>query len=139
MPVAALNVEALLRATDPAALGFHSTDELNDVDCAIGQDRAIAAIEFGVGIQREGYNLYVAGPSGIGKRTLIDHLLARHAGERGEPSDWCYVNDFDNPSRPRALNLPAGKGVQLRRDMEKLIERLLTTVPTVFRLSLIHI
>ncbi|MBK6288092.1 MAG: AAA family ATPase [Gammaproteobacteria bacterium] len=133
MPVAALNVEALLRATDPAALGFHSTDELNDVDCAIGQDRAIAAIEFGVGIQREGYNLYVAGPSGIGKRTLIDHLLARHAGERGEPSDWCYVNDFDNPSRPRALNLPAGKGVQLRRDMEKLIERLLTTVPTVFR------
>jgi len=133
MAVETLKVDALFRATDAQALGFRSTAELPDVDSAMGQDRAIAAIEFGVGIQREGYNLYVAGPTGIGKRTLIDQLLARHAGERGEASDWCYVNNFDDPSRPRALALPPGKGVQLKRDMEKLIERMLVTVPNVFR------
>ena len=133
MAVETLQAEALFRATDAQTLGFRSTAELPDVDSAMGQDRAIAAIEFGVGIQREGYNLYVAGPTGIGKRTLVDQLLARHAGERGEASDWCYVNNFDDPSRPRALALPPGKGVQLKRDMEKLIERMLVTVPNVFR------
>ncbi len=133
MPVQPLGAEALCLHTDPARLGFRSTDDVPDIDSAMGQDRAIAAIEFGVGIRREGYNLYVAGPTGIGRRTLVDHLLARHAGERGEPSDWCYVNNFDDPSRPRALELPAGRGVQLKRDMEKLIERMLVTVPNVFR------
>ena len=133
MAVETLKADALSRATDAQALGFRSTAELPDVDSAMGQDRAIAAIEFGVGIQREGYNLYVAGPTGIGKRTLVDQLLARHAGERGEASDWCYVNNFEDPSRPRALALPPGKGVQLKRDMEKLIERMLVTVPNVFR------
>ena len=133
MAVETLKAEVLSRATDAQALGFRSTAELPDVDSAMGQDRAIAAIEFGVGIEREGYNLYVAGPTGIGKRTLVDHLLARHAGERGEASDWCYVNNFEDPSRPRALALPPGKGVQLKRDMEKLIERMLVTVPNVFR------
>ena len=133
MAVETLKADALSRATDAQALGFRSTAELPDVDSAMGQDRAIAAIEFGVGIQREGYNLYVAGPTGIGKRTLVDQLLARHAGERGEASDWCYVNNFDDPSRPRSLALPPGKGVQLKRDMEKLIERMLVTVPNVFR------
>jgi lon-related putative ATP-dependent protease len=133
MAVETLQAEALFQATDAQTLGFRSTAELPDVDSAMGQDRAIAAIEFGVGIQREGYNLFVAGPTGIGKRTLVDQLLARHAGERGEASDWCYVNNFEDPSRPRALALPPGKGVQLKRDMEKLIERMLVTVPNVFR------
>ena len=134
MSVQPLVPELLCCRTDPATLGFRSTEELPDIDsAAMGQDRAIAAIEFGVGMQREGYNLYVAGPTGIGKRTLVDHLLAQHAARRGEPSDWCYVNNFEDASRPRALSLPAGKGVQLKRDMEKLIERMLVTVPNVFR------
>jgi predicted ATP-dependent protease len=134
MSVQPLAPELLCCRTDPATLGFRSTEELPDIDsAAMGQDRAIAAIEFGVGMQREGYNLYVAGPTGIGKRTLVDHLLAQHAARRGEPSDWCYVNNFEDASRPRALSLPAGKGVQLKRDMEKLIERMLVTVPNVFR------
>ena len=128
-----LDPRSLRRSTEPASLGFHSTAELEEPDSAIGQERAIAALEFGVGIAGDGYNLYVAGPTGIGKRTLVEHLLARHAAERGDISDWCYVNNFDNPSRPRALRLPCGRGVQLKRDMEKLIERLLVSVPGVFR------
>jgi len=133
MTIRPLDASLLYRATDHTALGFRSTEDLEDVDSAMGQDRAIAAIEFGVGIEREGFNLYVAGPAGTGKRTLVDRLLSRHARERGEAMDWCYVNNFEHPSRPIALKLPSGKGSQLKRDMEKLIERLIVTVPTVFR------
>jgi lon-related putative ATP-dependent protease len=133
MTIPPLDASLLYRATDHTTLAFRSTEDLEDVDSAMGQDRAIAAIEFGVGIEREGFNLYVAGPAGTGKRTLIDRLLLRHARERGEAMDWCYVNNFEHPSRPIALKLPSGKGAQLKRDMEKLIERLIVTVPTVFR------
>jgi len=100
MPATRLAPEQLHTATDPAGLGITSTAELH---ATTGQDRAVAAIEFGVGMPRAGYNLYVAGPPGIGKRTLVEQLLAKQAGTRGEPSDWCYVNNFDDPSRPRAL------------------------------------
>ena len=133
MALTALSPELLCTHTDPATLGVRSSEELADLEPALGQDRAIAAIEFGIGMPREGYNLYVAGPAGMGKRTLVEHLLSRHAAERGEAQDWCYVNNFDDPSRPRALKLPAGRGAQLKRDMEKLIERLLVSVPNVFR------
>jgi predicted ATP-dependent protease len=133
MPVPSLPPAQLRTATHAQDLGFRTTDELAAVDTAMGQDRAVAAIEFGVGIRREGYNLYVAGPSGMGKRTLVEQLLARRAGEGGEAADWCYVNNFDDPSRPRALSLPRGRGAQLRQDMEKLIERLLVSVPGAFR------
>lgn len=133
MAVQPLAAESLCCRTDPAQLGFRSTDELPAIDAALGQDRAIAAIEFGIGIRREGYNLYVAGPTGIGKRELVDQLLARHTERQSVPSDWCYVNNFDDPSRPRVLSLPAGKGLQFKHDMEKLIERMLVTVPNVFR------
>ena len=133
MPATRLSPEQLHTAADPSRLGITSSDELEELEAATGQDRAVAAIEFGVGMPREGYNLYVAGPPGIGKRTLVEQLLARQASTRGAPSDWCYVNNFDDPSKPRALQLPAGRGAQLRHDMEKLIERLLVGVPNVFR------
>ena len=133
MPATELKPDQLYSAADPAALGVESSEQLEELEAATGQDRAVSAIEFGVDMPREGYNLYVAGPAGMGKRTLVEQLLARQAAARGLPSDWCYVNNFDDPSRPRALQLPAGQGAQLRRDMEKLIERLLVGVPGKFR------
>jgi lon-related putative ATP-dependent protease len=133
MPATELKPDQLYSAADPAALGVESSEQLEELEAATGQDRAVSAIEFGVDMPREGYNLYVAGPAGMGKRTLVEQLLTRQAAARGLPSDWCYVNNFDDPSRPRALQLPAGQGAQLRRDMEKLIERLLVGVPGKFR------
>ena len=132
MPITELRPEALRRTVDPAELSFRSTAELEPLPGTIGQQRAVEAIGFGVGIPSPGYNTYALGPAGTGRTTIIMRLLQREAANRPVPDDWCYVNNFADPHRPRALRLPAGKGTQLRSDMNNLIDELTTEIPKAF-------
>lgn len=117
---APLPAAALFRATDPASLGFATTAELPDLDEIVGQQRAVDAVAFALGMRRLGYNLFALGPEGIGKYTVIRQSLERAAADEPVPPDWCYVHDFGDPQRPRALRLPAGRGVQFRSRMDRL-------------------
>jgi lon-related putative ATP-dependent protease len=129
---APLPVSALRRVRDPARLSFAGTDELPDLGRVIGQDRAVGALEFGFGIRREGYNLYVMGPPGIGKHSLVRRVLEARAEEEPQAPDWVYVNNFDEPHKPLALALPASWANRLQRDMAHLIEDLQDALPTGF-------
>jgi lon-related putative ATP-dependent protease len=103
----------------------------NDIEF-IGQERASAAIELGITINRQGYNIFALGPSGAGKYTVIQHFVARQAAAEAPPEDWCYVNNFEQPYMPRALRLPTGMGKQLERDMGRLVEDLRTGLSSAF-------
>ncbi len=129
---APLPADKLYRSCDPAALGFTSTEELDDVDGLIGQERALDAIRFGGQITQPGFNLFVLGPPGSGKHTAVRRFLERKAGEEPLPSDWVYVNNFDAAHKPRAIALPPGRGLALRRDMHRLITDLQTSIPAIF-------
>src|SRR5690606_29964166 len=108
------------------------TAELEPVELTLGQDRAISAIRLAMAIPDEGYNLFVAGSSGLGKHHLVSEVITRHRGAETEIFDWCYINHFESPYRPRCLKLPRGMAVRLKADMEKLIERLLVALPAAF-------
>jgi len=123
---------ALRQCCDPAGFAFETTDDLPDLHEIIGQERAFDAVRFGVGIRRDGYNLFVLGPGGLGKHTFVHDFLTRRAGEEERPPDWCYLNNFPQPHRPRAIKLPSGTGVKLRQDMEQLVEELRAVVPAAF-------
>jgi lon-related putative ATP-dependent protease len=129
-----LSAQQLYRQSDPSQFDFETTDELEDLSLneIVGQERAVDAILFGIGIRREGYNLFALGPSGTGKRTTITQFLEKQASTEPTPSDWCYVNNFQQPHRPRALQLPPGQGHILRTDMEQLIDELRTVIPAAF-------
>jgi len=127
-----LSAQQLRQRCDPSQFDFETTAELEDLSEIVGQERAVDAILFGIGIQREGYNLFALGPSGTGKRTTIGQFLDQQAASEPIPSDWCYVNNFEQSHQPRALQLPSGQGVVLRQDMEQLVEELRTVVPTAF-------
>lgn len=122
----------LCRRCDPDRFNFETTAELEDLAEIIGQTKAIEAMRFGIGIQREGYNLYVLGPHGTGKHSAIRQFLEQKAVTEPRPSDWCYVNNFDQCYRPRRLRLPAGQGIVLREDMAQLVEELRTILPAAF-------
>ena len=117
---------------DPMQFDFETTAELDDLDQIIGQERAVGAVRFGIGIRRDGYNLYALGPSGTGKRTTVTQFLRRRATNEPVPSDWCYVNNFEDTPKPNSLELPPGQGMELREDMEQLVEELRSVIPTAF-------
>jgi lon-related putative ATP-dependent protease len=130
--IESLKPEALYRRCDPGQFKFETTAALDDLEGIIGQARAVEAVEFGTAIRREGYNLFSLGPSGTGKFKIVRAYLTQKAATEPIPSDWCYVNSFDDPQKPRALRLPPGQGMGLRQDMERLVEELRSTIPAAF-------
>ncbi len=127
-----LPVDALRRTCDPDQFDFETTDDLSSDTQVIGQSRAIEALQFGVGIDSQGYNIYALGPAGTGRRDLVQNLLEHEADAEDPPSDWCYVNNFGDPRTPRMLELPAGRAGDLHEDMEQFIEELKTALPATF-------
>ncbi len=129
---AKLTPEKLYRTCDPRDFSFETTAELDGHVDAAGQERALDAITFSMGIRHDGFNLFALGPNGTGKQSTIMHFLGNIAPGAPTPPDWCYVNNFENPRNPKALKLPAGKGSSLARDMEHLVEALFTVIPAAF-------
>jgi predicted ATP-dependent protease len=107
---------------DPADLPFETTGQLSPQDGAIGQERGVAALEFGLDMESPGFNLFVAGPSGTGRTTTARTYAERQAAKRPTPDDWLYVYNFEHPDHPRSLRLPAGDGARFRDDMAELIK-----------------
>src|SRR5579862_8734052 len=120
------------RVCDPSSLEFETTADLPMLSEVLGQPRAVAAFAFGTGISSPGFNLFALGQPGSGKTTLIRDYLERRAAAQPVPSDLCYVNNFADPRSPAALRLPAGRGIQLKRDIDLLVEELATEIPKAF-------
>ena len=111
---------------------FDTTADLEELHEFIGQPRAASSLEFAVGVRRQGYNLYVMGPAGAGKHAMVEQFLTAHARSEPCPSDWVYINNFERSHQPLALELPAGRGSELREDMRRLIDELRIAVPAIF-------
>jgi len=125
--------QALSAPCDHTRLGFRSTEEIGVADAPIvGQDRAVEAVAFAIGMPHGGFNLFALGEEGTGRATLVRRFLEREAGTRPVPSDWCYVNNFADHRRPKALSLPAGRGRTLHDDMKRLVEELIVAIPAAF-------
>ena len=128
----ALSADALYRRCDVSCLPFASTAELEDLTEFVGQDRALEAVRFGTGIQRQGFNLFLLGPAGMGKFATVRAFLEKKAAEEPTPDEWCYVNNFEKPEKPRALKFPPGRAVPFREDMQLLLENLRSAIPSAF-------
>ena len=133
-----LAADQLYRRCDPDQFSFDTTAELEDLAEIIGQGRALDALHFGIGIAREGYNLYVLGPAGVGKHTVVSQYLQQRATASPVPPDWVYVNNFGREHQPVALRLPSGHGPRLRDDVAHLVEDLRSAIPVAFETEQYH-
>jgi len=124
--------DALYKPCDLTDFKFETTAELADLTELIGQERAREAIRFGVGIRRPGFNLFLLGPAGTGKFGAVREFLLQRAAGEPTPDDWCYVNGFKNSKVPLALRVPPGRGIQLREDMDRLLEHLRSAITSAF-------
>jgi len=126
-----LKPKDLRKVCNPDSFKFETTADLLPLKGIIGQDRAVRALEFGLTVDHQGYNIYLAGALGTGKTTLARELLQKKARKEPRPSDWCYVYNFDTPDCPIALELPAGQGKKFKKDLEDQIEKIIARVSKV--------
>jgi hypothetical protein len=122
----------LRRRCDLSGLAFKTTDDLPDLAGLVGQERAIDAVRFGTAMRRRGFNIFAFGPSGTGKHTLVQGILATQAASEETPPDWCYVNNFADPHRPLSLKLPTGRAAPFRDAMKRLVVELRAALPAAF-------
>lgn len=125
------NRQTLRPQHDPRQLAFQTTDELDEITETVGQQRALEALHFAVQIKHQGYNLFVLGPPGYGKRSTVKQVLQRESEGQRPGWDWCYVHNFSNPQSPTALRMAAGKGAKLKDDMANLVEELNSALPAI--------
>ena len=131
MSITKLKSNQLYTKCDPKKFKFSSTAELEERLSALGQDRALSAVEIGINIQSKGYNLFCLGPEGTGKTSLVKRVLVEEAKKRPTPDDWAYVYNFDEPYKPQAVNFPAGTAAEFAKDIDKLIETLSVSIPAI--------
>ena len=128
-----LPIEKLRKECDSNFMQCESTKNLAPLSEIIGQERAVRALKFGLGIKDHGFNMYVAGYPGTGRKTAVKNFVEAQAKVQPVPPDWCYVNNFANPYEPKAIQLPAGKGKEFRDDMKNFIENVVrNSLPKTF-------
>ena len=116
-----LSYKELKNYCNPNIFKFETTDELDDSDLIYGQDRGIKALEFGLSVDSKGYNLYLEGPSGVGKTMYTKKYVSKIATKKKVPDDWCYIYNFENPNEPIAISLSAGMGKEFKNEMDLFI------------------
>jgi lon-related putative ATP-dependent protease len=132
MTVHKISPEEAYHRCDPDSFSFETTTEVEELSHFIGQDRALEAVDFGIGMQQQGFNLFVIGPEGSGRHTVVESFIHEKAGKEATPSDWCYVHNFHHPHKPLALELPPSQGIIFKGEMYELIDTLKTTIPAIF-------
>jgi len=126
-----LGPEQLVRRWPVATLGFETTASLEPLARAVGQHRALDALELAVGVDQPGFNLFVLGAPETGRFEATRRRISELAAALAPPDRWCYVNNFHDPIRPAALRLPGDAGARLRDDMHQLVEELRSAIPAV--------
>jgi lon-related putative ATP-dependent protease len=127
-----LPIEKLRNVCDANFMHCESTKDLVPLSEIIGQERAVRALKFGLGIKDHGFNVFIAGYPGTGRKTAVKNFVEAQAKTQPVPPDWCYVNNFGNQYEPKAIKLPAGKGKEFREEMKNFIENVKTALPKAF-------
>jgi len=127
-----LSYKNLKTTCNPEIFKFETTADVEPTDSGIGQDRGIKALEFGVNVDVKGYNLYLEGPSGVGKTMYTKNYLRKIAKKKKTPNDWCYIYNFDNQNEPIAVSLPAGQGKEFKGVMDDFIKDIKADIKRTF-------
>ena len=127
-----LSLEKLRRKCDPERMGCSDSSQINTLKTIIGQERAVKALRFGLGIKEKGFNVYASGVPGTGRTTAIERFLEEIAAKEPAPYDWCYVNNFRDSYRPQILRLSAGQAVKFQAEIDKFVSQVARDIRSAF-------
>lgn len=117
-----LKPEKLRKKVASASIDWKQIRSKQDLKPLIGQERALTALDFGIGNKSNGFNIYISGYPGSGKLKAVNHFLGQRAALEIPPGDLCYVNNFKDPYCPKKLDLAQGGAKVFKSDIKRLIE-----------------
>ncbi len=127
-----LKADDLYKRCDPKTFSFNTTEDITQLSGLIGQEKALKSLDFGLGMDSDGFNIFAIGESGTGKMTTIMSMLNEKAAQENPPADWCYVYNFKDPDVSIALSFSPGKSVVFQKEMDELIKVLRIEIPKAF-------
>lgn len=127
-----LKADELRQKCDAAIFPFKTTEDYEFEHEPLHQERGVNAIEFGLNVKSDGFNIFVCGATGTGRNTQVNKLVNEIAARQDTPDDWIYVYNFVLPDEPIAVRLPAGRGIMFKKDMEELLGELKIEIPKAF-------
>src|SRR3989339_790538 len=127
-----LNYTELVNKCNPDLFNFETTNDIVLKEESIGQERALKSINFGISIKKEGYNIYVSGISGTGRKTMLMKELKQIAENEPIPDDICYLYNFEKNDEPKSIKILAGIGCQFQKDMDELIKDIESEIKKIF-------
>lgn len=83
--------------------------------------RAREALSFGLTIPDPDFNIFVVGEDRSGRMRSTLEFVTQVLSTRPPPSDWIYLNNFEQSDRPRPYRLAAGLGRRFRDAMARLV------------------
>lgn len=125
-------VEKLRWRPDPAEFAFESTAELAPLDVIVGQERGVAALRFGMGMRKKGYNVVVTGAPRSGRLSTVKKLLSEFSGQEDGIHDLCFVNNFKDSEAPLLLTFKAGQGAPFKKAVQDFLDQLKRDIPELF-------
>lgn len=132
MPIRELGPQDLKKVCDPATFPFKTTEDFVFEHEPSHQERGVNAIDFGLNVKSDGFNIFVCGPTGTGRNTLVKKAVYEIAAKESTPDDWSYVYNFDHEDEPIAISLPSGRGKAFKKDMEEMVGELKIEIPKAF-------
>jgi len=122
----------LKKICDPSFFPFNTTEDFTFEHEPLHQERGVSAIEIGLNMKSDGYNIFVCGPQGTGRNAQVNKSVNELAAAQKIPDDWVYVHNFIDDDEPVAISLPAGRGIVFKKEMEELVEELKVEIPRAF-------
>ncbi len=123
--------EQLRKTCDCSVFPFQSTADISPLEGIIGQERAVRALEFGLKINKQGYNIFIVGVTGTGRNSYTQSLVNKVATEGEKPLDWCYLYNFDNPDQPKSVSFLPGRAVEFQKEISEILSRVKLEIPRV--------
>jgi lon-related putative ATP-dependent protease len=127
-----LSADELYECCEPGTFDFETTHDVKPIAGTIGQGRAMGAIDFGLGLESKGFNIYALGQQGTGRMTSIRRKITELAQKEPVPNDWCYVYNFRDPDVPHAVSLLPGRAADFKKDMDEMVHLLQVDIPRIF-------
>ncbi|MBU0683262.1 MAG: ATP-binding protein [Candidatus Omnitrophota bacterium] len=127
-----LKTNELKKTCNPSLFPFKTTEDYVYEYEPPHQERGVNAIDFGLNVKSEGYNIFVCGSPGTGRNTQVNKAVNEIAARQETPNDWLYVFNFLREDEPSAIRLPAGRGFIFKKDMEELVGELKVEIPKAF-------